>query len=140
MHYSNPFSSPRIFLAFPACEVGCSANHKQTVSKLRIKFNVQIGNLPNSHHSFSSLSSLPPTFFLFKMRFGFLSLAALAIFSLGVSALPHEVLEVRASDPPYSVSESLLEQSIVCKNGTDAEGGIVFLVHGTGSTGDESCK
>lgn len=68
-----------------------------------------------------------------------LSLTSVALLSLtSVFALPTEIIEPRALDPAFSVSKKTMAEAITCPNGTDSKGGIVFLVHGTGSTGEES--
>ncbi|KZP33120.1 alpha/beta-hydrolase [Athelia psychrophila] len=59
-----------------------------------------------------------------------------------VAALPDPTVDVRAStyiDPPYSVSSTQLTASLTCPRGVEGKaGGVVLLVHGTGSTGAQT--
>jgi len=61
------------------------------------------------------------------------------LFSLGVTAQPTEYVKRQSSDPAFSLPSSTYTNAITCPNGVKgAKGGIVLLVHGTGSTGSES--
>ncbi|KAM0748055.1 alpha/beta-hydrolase [Meredithblackwellia eburnea MCA 4105] len=69
--------------------------------------------------------------------YGLLSLySALSLTGLSLAA---PTLERRTSDAPFSVSTSTMQSAITCPNGIQKKaGGVVLLVHGTGSTGSES--
>jgi len=62
-----------------------------------------------------------------------LYLATLALSALGLPSIR------QTSDAPYSVDTATMAAAITCPDGiTGKAGGIVLLVHGTGSTGSES--
>lgn len=48
------------------------------------------------------------------------------------------MLERQTTDAPYTISTTQLASVLVCPNGTANTNGIALLVHGTGSTGNET--
>jgi len=67
---------------------------------------------------------------------------AVVAFAIGVVvAIPYPGIQQRTTwtDPAYSVSTATLAAAITCPNGVkNKAGGIVFLVHGTGSSGSDT--
>ncbi|KAL8276684.1 hypothetical protein RQP46_010952 [Phenoliferia psychrophenolica] len=65
-------------------------------------------------------------------------LSAVTLLTLAASALALSVPK-KIKDAPYSVAPHIVEAAIKCPNGiTGKKGGIVYLIHGTGSTGPQS--
>lgn len=112
--------------------------------------------------AFSPLSSLLPVhslqLFLAMLPFTALTLLLFSYSSPLVSALvrpsfsvfqcfpshdfpPSQPRRSTPQDAPYPISSATAQSAITCPNGIKgAKGGIVLLVHGTGSTGSESWK
>ncbi|KAL8276685.1 hypothetical protein RQP46_010953 [Phenoliferia psychrophenolica] len=62
-----------------------------------------------------------------------ISLASLATLTLALS------VSKKIKDAPYSVSPHIIEAAIECPNGIHGKkGGIVYMIHGTGSTGPQA--